>query len=163
MPKLKEWLSKFEMKNLRINTKFLEVEFEWNNKEKNAAWELYVELLTRITTQNLPDKDGDEESALNSIYSLFEITRKILKEKGRKCTNFTKISIVILNQIIRPFTTKWHKLKLKDAFIDSKKCKEFREELKNLRHDLIIWTKMLADIAEVEDLIDFDLSYEDIN
>ena len=47
-------------------------------------WELYIELLTRITTQALPAVEGDEQTALDSVYSLFRTTRKILRQRGRK-------------------------------------------------------------------------------
>lgn len=70
---------------------------------------MYVELITRITTQPLVQNKGDEATALESIYNIFEITREILKSEGKKAKNFTKIAIVVLNQMIRPFTAKWHK------------------------------------------------------
>lgn len=47
---------------------------------------------------------GDEETALKSIHSLFPTTRDIIKQHGRKSLTFTKLAIVVLNQIIRPFT-----------------------------------------------------------
>ena len=79
-------------------------------------WALYIELLTRITTQPLPTEHGDEETALDSVYSLFEITRAVIKEHGRDCINFTKIAIVVLNQVVRPFTAKWHRKNLAGDF-----------------------------------------------
>lgn len=159
---LKEWLKKFNFEKLKIKTPYLEAEFSWSNKDKEAAWELYVELLTRITTQPLADDSGIEKTALDSIYSLFPTTREILKEKGRKCVNFTKIAVVILNQIIRPFTAEWHKKSIEGYFEKKEHCTQFRSDLISVQHDLIMWTRMLADIADVEDLTDFDLSFEDI-
>lgn len=64
---------------------------------------MYVELITRIATQELDEDCGDEKAALNSIHALFPITREILKSKGRLAPNFTKIAVVVLNQILRPF------------------------------------------------------------
>lgn len=58
----------------------------------------------------------------------------------------------MLNQVIRPFTAKWHKLSLEEAFEDKKQCDTFREELKRLQLLLGIYTQMLADMADVEDL-----------
>lgn len=48
--------------------------------DHNAAWELYIELLTCLATQSLDDEHGDEKTALNSIFSLFDITRQVLKK-----------------------------------------------------------------------------------
>ena len=127
---------------------------EWapQEKDKDAAWDMYIELLTRITTQRLAPNHGDEKTALESVHSLFGITRQVIRAHGRDCINFTKIAIVILNQIIRPFTAKWHKLCLQDAFNDEEQCLTFRKELENLQIDLGKYTRMLADMAEVEDL-----------
>lgn len=146
--------SKWKLSSIKLNLKFAEIEFTSTEEDKQAAWELYVELLTRITTQVLKDTDGDEKTALTSVYSIFPTTRSILKEKGRDAQTFTKIAIVVLNQIIRPFTAKWHKLSEEGAFSDNAKCSEFRNELKSLQVDLIHYTQLLADLAEVEDLTD---------
>ena len=109
-------------------------------------------MLTRIVTQPLPAQHGDEKTALDSVFSLFGITREILRRKGRECTEFTKISVVVLNQVVRPFTAKWHKLVLSGAFSEEAARQEFREELNVLQIVLRKYTKALADIAQVEDL-----------
>ena len=150
--KWKKWLENWDMTSLKINAPFLEMEWQPNEPDKDAAWEMYVELITRITIQSLPEEVGDEEAALESIYSLFSITRNILKKYGRDAQEFSKLAIIVLNQIIRPFTTKWHKLALDGAFKDEEQRKEFRKELEELQNKLIIYTKMLADMAGVEDL-----------
>jgi hypothetical protein len=150
--KWKKWLENWDMTSLKIKTPFLDMEFKPQEADKNAAWDLYIELLTRITTQPLAQNHGDEQTALNSIFALFKITRDTLKIHGRECEEFSKIAIVVLNQIIRPFTAKWHKLSLLGAFEDEKFCSDFRDELKKLQIMLCIYTQMLADMAGVEDL-----------
>ena len=127
---------------------------EWKPKDedKAAAWDMYIELLTRITTQGLDSEYGNEKAALDSIYSLFGTTRQVLKDNGRHCTEFAKVAIVVLNQIIRPFTAKWHKLSTEGAFADVKQCVVFRRELVALQVKLQVYSQMLADIAQVEDL-----------
>lgn len=140
------------MTSLKINVKFLEMEFQPKDADKNAAWELYIELLTRISTQHLLPEHGDEKTALDSIYRIFELTRNIIKSYGRECNEFTKIAIVILNQKIRPFTAKWHRLSLQGEFCDTAKCDVFRAELTSLQATLRNYTNMLADMAGVEDL-----------
>ncbi len=59
---------------------------------------------------------------------------------------------MVLNQIIRPFTAKWHKESLNGAFDVPEKCAEFRSELKEIQVILTRYTQMLADMADVEDL-----------
>ena len=126
---------------------------EWKpqDEDKNAAWELYIELLTRITTQPLDVAHGDEETALKSIYSIFPLTREVIKSNGRHCLEFTKIAIIVLNQIIRPFTAKWHRLSVQGAFSNTQSCQEFREELAELQSILNTYTQMLGEMAGVED------------
>lgn len=85
-----EWFDKWSMKSLRVNAVLMQAEFRPNDVDKDAAWEMYIELLTRITTQQLKPNEGNEESALKSMYSLFGTTREILKEHGRGCVEFTK-------------------------------------------------------------------------
>jgi hypothetical protein len=150
--KWSNWLEKWDMTSLKISAPFLEMEWKPQDEDKTAAWELYIELLTRITTQSLDPAHGDEKTALDSIFSLFAITRQVLKNNTRNCTEFTKIAIVVLNQVIRPFTAKWHRLSLHKAFDDSKQCKIFRSELEVLQATLKKYTNMLSDMAGVEDL-----------
>jgi hypothetical protein len=88
---------------------FLEAEFKPIDPDRTAAWELYVELLTRVTTQYLGPSEGDEETALDSIHILFALTRDILKKAGPNAVEFPKLAILVLNQIIRPFSAYWHR------------------------------------------------------
>lgn len=124
------------------------------DRNKDAAWMMYVEMLTRISTQPLPDDHGDEQTALKSIYSLFKSTRRILKEYGHESPEFTKLAVLILNQKIRPFTTKWHVPSIEGAFEDKEKCDEFRDALKELRVVLCGYMQALAALAGVEDITD---------
>ena len=128
-------------------------------EDKDAAWELYIELLTSITTQGLPVEHGDEATALESIYSLFGLTREVIRRRGRSSIEFTKIAIVVLNQKIRPFTAKWHKESIAGAFEDEGQRAQFRAELEELQSLLRTYTKMLADMAGVEDLTELEEWY----
>jgi hypothetical protein len=150
--KWSKWLEQWDMTSLKIKTPFLDMEWKPQDEDKAAAWELYIELLTRITTQGLHFEHGDEKTALSSIHSIFGITRDVMKNNGRHCFEFTKIAIVILNQVVRPFTAKWHGLSIKGSFEEADKCTEFRTELEELQTVLRIYTQMLADMAGVEDL-----------
>ncbi len=152
----REQLQKFGLSKLKIKISVLEAEFDLNDVDKDAAWSLYIELLTRTTTQALQNEHGDEKTALESIYTIFPLTRKIIKKHGKKCISFTKIAIVVLNQIIRPFTAKWHRESMAGAFSCPNKCNEFRKELSQLQKDLSKYTKLLADMAGVEDLTEIE-------
>jgi hypothetical protein len=154
--KWSKWLENWDMTSLKINLKFLEMEWAPQEADKNAAWELYIEMLTRIATQYLEPDHGDEATALESIHKLFDLTRNIIKGHGRDCIEFTKIAVVVLNQVIRPFTAKWHKELLAGCFDDEAKFQLFRAELAVLQKDLRKYTKMLADIASVEDLTELE-------
>ena len=149
--KWKDWLERWGMSSLKINAGVLAMEWEPKDPDRKAAWELYVELLTRVATQDLAPDHGDEKTALDSIFKLFDLTRQTLKAH-HGCDEFAKIAVVVLNQAIRPFTAKWHKLSLSGAFADPARCTEFRTELAALQQTLRNYTKALADMARVEDL-----------
>ncbi len=102
------------------------------------------------------EEHGDEATALESIHKLFDLSRGVIKKHGRLCIEFSKIAIVILNQRIRPFTAKWHKLLLANAFDDAKQRVQFRQELAELQETLKLYSKMLADMAGVEDLTELE-------
>lgn len=154
--KYRDLFENWGLTKIKLNVGFAEAEFNAQPEDEEAAWELYVELLTRITTQKLDPEDGDEKTALASVFSLFKITREILKRKGRKCQNFTKIAVIVLNQVVRPFTAKWHKISLAGGFEDVEKCNQFRSELSIIQEGLLHYTRLLASIAKVEDLTRID-------
>lgn len=153
--KLAHLFENWNLKGLKIKAAFLEMEWSPKDADKDAAWELYVELLTRITTQALDAQSGTEESALDSVHSIFKTTRDVLKHQGRDCIQFSKIAIVIVNQIIRPFTSKWHRVVELDQMDDSRRI-EFRNDLRDLQIKLISYTHMLSEIAGVEDITELE-------
>lgn len=154
--RLNEWFGKFHLDKIRLNLAVVRADISFETADKDAAWELYVEMLTRIVTQPLPYDVGDDKTALDSVYSLFPITREILRRRGRSTVKFSMVAIPVLNQIVRPFTAKWHRESLAGAFEDDDKCREFREELVVLQEELRNYNRLLADIAEVEDLTDLE-------
>ncbi|MCP5528402.1 MAG: hypothetical protein H7A47_16560 [Verrucomicrobiales bacterium] len=154
--KRRDFLERWGLSSLKIKLGFLEGEFAPGDPDRAAAWDLYVELLTRITTQYLPPEDGDEKTALDSVFAIFKLTREILRRHGSGCGEFAKLAIPVLNQIIRPFTARWHKLSLAGAFQDAARCAEFRTELSALQAQLRNYTRALADLAQVEDLTNLE-------
>ncbi len=156
--KRRDFLEKWGLSSLKIKMGFLEGEFAPRDPDRGAAWELYIELLTRITTQYLSPDAGDEKAALDSVYAIFPLTREILRRHGSGCGEFAKLAIPVLNQIIRPFTAKWHKLSVAGAFGTEAGCVDFRDDLATLQTYLRAYTTALADMASVEDLTSLELT-----
>ena len=77
--------------------------------------------------------------------------RAIIKRYGRDCLEFTKIAVVVLNQVVRPFTAQWHRKSLEGSLGNAEQP-AFRADLAALQVKLRNYTKMLADMAGVEDL-----------
>ena len=103
---------------------------EWRPTEadQKAAWELYTEIRTRITTQPLAHPHGDEETALTSVYNIFALTRTAIKNHDG-CLHFATLAVHVLNVHIRPFTAYWHKVKAAERLSSSDTCHRFRREL----------------------------------
>ena len=154
--KITELFAKFRLEKVKLGPSWANAEISIDTSDSDAAWELYVEMLTRVVTQPLPVEIGDEKTALDSVYSLFPITREILRRHGRGAINFTKIVVPVLNQVVRPFTAKWHGKRLAGDLADEDIRKEFRHELATLQGDLCNYNRMLAGIADVEDLTDLE-------
>ncbi len=152
-----EKLAKWNLTSVKINIKFAEMEFTYNDMDEKAAWEMYVEIITRILSRPLLYNNGDEKTALNSIYTLFSTTRNLLKMYGREGQTFSKLAVVILNQIIRPFTAKWHNISIQ-GFQNEAENMEFREDLKILQEEIKKYMVALAELANVEDISEIDFA-----
>ena len=154
--KLKKLFKNAGLEKIQLGPKWARAEISFQTPDRDAAWELYIEMLTRIVIQPLPVEAGDEKTALDSVYSLFPTSREILRRRGRGAIQFSKVAVPVLNQVVRPFTAKWHQESLAGAFDDEAKREKFREELAVLQDELRNYNRMLAEIAEVEDLTDLE-------
>ncbi|MGC1307225.1 MAG: hypothetical protein WA885_08355 [Phormidesmis sp.] len=139
--------------------------WEADPTERNAAWELYVELVTRVAVQSLNPQEGLVREAMNSLYSLFGSTREILRKAGPNVgashDSVGGIAIAVLNNGLRPFLSKWHPLLLeweeKKPNGTSPQAHEkawdkeiiVRGELDVLRGDLEQYANALAEIAGI--------------
>ncbi|MET8081367.1 hypothetical protein [Streptomyces sp. NPDC005303] len=105
--------------NVRITIPFLgEIGGEWepDDAERRAAWELYVELVTRVSVAPLGEDEGSAREALTSMHALFATVRDILKRYGPDVAppgahnevSFGVLAITVLNGAIRPVLNKWH-------------------------------------------------------
>ena len=146
----------YKLSKIKIGPRWANVELKFEAFNKYAAWELYVEMLTRVITQPMPAEGGNEQAALDSVYSIFETTREVLRRCGPTAFEVSLVVIPFLNQVVRPFTTKWHSASLSGAFSDATKRTEFRQELIELQHDLCQYNRILAKMAGVEDLTDLE-------
>lgn len=149
--KIRDLFEKWGLKEVELSGPFGGATFAPQDPDRAAAWDLYVELVTRIATQRLRDGEGDEKAALSSLFKLWERLRAALKAHPG-CTEFAKLAIPFFNQRLRPFTARWHRRELANAFADPTQCTLFRAELEQLRQEILHFTGMLSEIAAVEDL-----------
>ena len=84
--------------------------------ERQAAWELLVELSTRVTIAGIDDDEGLMSEALASLHDLFATTRGILRTHGPVVArsggsgnlSFGVIAVRVLNDVLRPILNEWH-------------------------------------------------------
>ena len=101
-----------------LNLHVLQISGTWepNDDEGNAAWELYVELVTRVAVVPLGAEEGLLREALTSLYSLFDTTRDILRRYGPAVAeprpegqySFGVLAVAMLNYGLRPVLARWH-------------------------------------------------------
>lgn len=69
---------------------------------------------------------------------------------------FSMVIIPALNQVVRPFTAKWHRRDSSGEFEDEDARREFRRDLRCLLADMRNCNRMLTEIVGVEDLTDLE-------
>ena len=90
--------------------------WEPDEAERRAAWELYVELVTRVAVVQLGPAEGLLREALLSLRELFGITREILRRYGPAVApkaadqeiSFGYLAVGVLNGALRPLLAVWH-------------------------------------------------------
>jgi len=111
-----------------------------------AAHDLLSELRTRIATQPLPYQYGVEGRALESLWEVFALARKAMKDNPG-CAEFSRITTNMLNVDLRPVTAKWHRAH-EAGLLDSKDgANEFRAELAAVRTKLVAFSQTLQSMA----------------
>ncbi len=144
-----------------------------DQRERDAAWEMYVELITRISIVELRPGEGSLREALSSLYTLFGSTREILRKYGPAVARaeydsqltFGYISVAILNAVLRPLLAKWHPLLLdyESRKLESispleheqkwHRSEELRAALNDARDILIEWANIVSNAAGVPSLV----------
>lgn len=99
-----------------IDLKIFSLKGTWepSDVERKAAWELYVELITRVST--VPLQQGILRESLTSFYSLFGTSREILRKYGPDVAepkpdgqyNLGFLTVALLNFALRPILSYWH-------------------------------------------------------
>jgi hypothetical protein len=143
-----------------------------DTEQQKAAWEMYVELVTRISIQKLGDDEGLLREALSSLHAQFGETRRILRAYGpeiaipakKSDVSFGEIAVRVLNEWLRPFLSEWHPLLSdhesrrppnKSAYEHERswdKAPEARTALADLQKRLLAYADLLAKVCEIPPL-----------
>lgn len=147
---------------------------EITDGQAKAAWALYIELATRIATQDLKKGEGSVREALDSLHTLFGTTRSVLREAGPEAASgpdsIGPIAIRVLNEGIRPRLVKWHTslsdfegtetlrlqkefgLNFKVTFDESQwmDYASFYDEIQEFQKEMRDYVEILADIAGIK-------------
>lgn len=101
---------------VKLDLKLLSVTGLWepSDTERRAAWEIYVELITRAGV--VPLENGLLREALSSLYSLFNDVRGVLRRYGPELAEPKRdgeyslgyLLVVMLNFAVRPVLSFWH-------------------------------------------------------
>jgi hypothetical protein len=91
---------------------WVSVKLEPNDVERQAAWKLYVELTTRVGSQPFDPRAGSLRAVLESFYTVFALTRSILREAGPDVAgtenSFGPLAIRFLSEVLAPLLLKWN-------------------------------------------------------
>ncbi|QNP73317.1 toll/interleukin-1 receptor domain-containing protein [Streptomyces roseirectus] len=85
-----------------------------SESERMAAFDIQVELVTRIGVQELAPGQGSLREALASLKSVIDFTRATLHTysiglaPGAGAQTVQSLAYSLVNEVIRPFTTTWH-------------------------------------------------------
>ena len=142
-----------------------QLEFEPDEVQQYAAWELYVELTTRVALHPLSPEEGFIREALSSLYNIIHVTRNILREAGPSIAqgpnSLGPVAINVITKGIRPFLSKWHPILFeyeqeRSREIDQLeheriwgKAPQFYQELDDLQEQMLVYVEALAKIAGI--------------
>lgn len=168
-------MPRFTGGKVAVNLGFLGIEGNWvpDELEREAAWDMYVELVTRITVVELKPNEGLLREALASYHTLFNTTREILKKygptvaqaKGKDNISFGRIAVEILNVVLRPVLAYWHprlleyentrdpSVSVTEHEMQWDSAVELRKKLEETRLHLLCYADTLAKVARVQSLI----------
>jgi hypothetical protein len=150
-------------------TEIIEGIWDPTESERRAAWDMYVEIVTRLPVAYVKPEMGSLRISLSALYKLFDVTRDILRKYGPSVArprvegqlSFGYLSIKVLDLILRPFMIKWHPLlaeyerarKRSDSPQDHEKkwarYEEFNKAMNEVRETMMQYVRLLALASEV--------------
>ncbi|WFE99619.1 hypothetical protein [Micromonospora sp. WMMD964] len=157
----------FQLAEVTVSVpQFSELRFAVTRDNKQTAWRLFVEAVTRVSGQPLATGTGLVREALTSLYQLFAITREVLSQaaptirtNGRPTVEH--LGIAMLNNELRPFLATWHpRLRAweqanpdepESAWPDDAQC---RAELAAMQLRLLRYVEGLGELAQVPNVED---------
>lgn len=95
--------------------------------DKAPAHALWVELSTRITTQRLHYRSGEEETAADSVFKLFGVVRGLM-DKNAEARAFQELGLSLLNDTLRTYTARWHGWMTEEKRADGSASPRFKDE-----------------------------------
>lgn len=163
-----------ELKEVQVS--WLGIQGKWvaDRKQQTAAWEMYVELITRISVQPLGPEEGLLREALSSLHALFGETRRILKHHGPALARplsggeitFGTLAVRVLNKVLRPLLSRWHPLLqahevTRPANLAPSEHErswphhdELRQQIETARRELLDYADLLARVAGIQTIHD---------
>jgi hypothetical protein len=105
--------------SIKVDLKLLsgEISGTWkpDETEAKASWEMYVELITRVSRSSPQPDEGLLREALDTLECLCGTTREILRKYGAIVAQpsgggdlaFGSLAIAVLNLCLRPVMVKW--------------------------------------------------------
>jgi hypothetical protein len=143
--------------------------WEPKESERNAAWDMYVELVTRLPVAYVRPEEGSLHIGISALYRLFDATREILRKYGPSVArprdvgqiSFGLLSVRVLDVVLRPFLIKWYPLlkeyeetrERSDSPQEHERKWERYEELSQamleVRESLLQYANLLARASEV--------------
>ena len=159
--------------NVRLDLKLpgiggIQGTWEPDESEVRAAWELYVEMVTRTPLGELSPADGSARESLSSIYSLFDTTRALLRSYGPSVArpgggrqlSLGYLAVSMLNLVLRPLLSKWHPrlqgwewANLETSEREWPDRSEFLKDLDMVREQLEQYAGLFAEVAGVPELL----------
>ncbi len=112
-----------------------------SKNHQTAAWEIFIEIMTRVGANKLTTNEGRSDEARDSIYQLFQRCREILLAMGPSPKSTSEpieiITLRLLNKELRPFLTKWRHASPNAAGSFHKDDVAFRSDLSKLQTRII--------------------------
>ena len=130
-----------------------------NPAEEAGAWDLLVELVTRISVVGLKNNEGKLDAALASYANIFGAARGALQRHGpsvaaqrRGELSFATIVAHLLNRVIRPVTAWWHP---QIDELDEEQEAKLRSTLAELSRLVTEYAKILAQACDAKEFVRF--------